>query len=230
MSDPYGQNPYGGQNNPYGQPQQPPQPNPYGSGGGYGPPGGFPGGPSNEQPKNDGVSITALVLSFLCCLAPIGVILGFVGLSRTKGGKRKGRGLAIASIIIGIIVSLGTAAIGVGIFVLADTVVTPDNAKVGQCINVEEEDGSVFLYKKDCSEEHDAEIVAVAEVTDDNLEEIETGMASYCETALAEGDRDAITDYLADLDAVIEDPNDVSVGDTLVCYVEPGEKLSEPIL
>lgn len=228
MSDPYGQNPGGGQNNPYGQP---PQPNPYGAGGGYGPPqGGFPGGPVNEPPKTDGVSIAALITSFLCCLAPIGVILGFVGLSRTKGGRRKGRGLAIAGIIVGIIVSLASAGIGAAVFIFADSIVTPGNAEVGQCVNVDEEDGSVFLYKKDCTEEHDAEIVAVTEVTDDNLEEIETGMAAFCVTAIAEGDRDAVTPYLADLDAVIEDPTDVSAGDTLVCYIEPDDKLDEPIL
>jgi hypothetical protein len=227
VSDPYGQNPGGGQNNPYGQP---PQPNPYG-GGGYGPPpGGFPGGPSNEQPKTDGVSIAALIVSFLCCLAPIGVILGFVGLSRTKGGQRKGRGLAIAGIVVGIIVSLASAGIGAAVFIFADSIVTPGNAEVGQCVNVDEEDGSVFLYKKDCTEEHDAEIVGIAEVTDENRDAIADGMASYCATAISPEDLTELGEYVTDIEAVIEDPSDVSVGDTLVCYVEPGEKLDESLL
>lgn len=245
MSDPYGQNPPSGQD-PYSKPQQP---NPYGSGGGYGggpggygggpgggygggPGGGYgyPGGSGSEPPKTDGMSIAALVLSFLCCLAPIGVILGFVGLRRTKGGQRKGRGLAIAAIVIGIIVSLVVAGFGAAFFVFADSVVTPDNAKVGQCVNVDDEDGSVFLYKKECSEEHDAEIVGIAEVTDDNREEIESSMAGYCATAIDPDDFVKLTEYLTDLDAVIEDPKNVDVGDTLVCYVNPGEKLDKKIL
>lgn len=229
MSDPYGQNPGGGQNNPYGQPAQP---NPYGGGGGYNPPpgGGFPGGPVNEPPKTDGVSIAALITSFLCCLAPIGVILGFVGLSRTKGGRRKGRGLAIAGIIIGIIVSLASAGIGAAIFIFADSIVTPGNAEVGQCVNVDEEDGTVFLYKKDCTEEHDAEIVGIAEVTDENRDAISDGMANYCGTAIDAEDLAKLADYAGDISAVIEDPEDVSNGDHLVCYVEPGDKLTDPIL
>ena len=36
----------------------------------------------------------------------VGVILGIVGLSRTKGGQRKGRGLAVASIVIGLLIGL----------------------------------------------------------------------------------------------------------------------------
>lgn len=234
MSDPYGNNPYGqnpGGQNPGGQP------NPYGppgggaGGGGYGPPqGGYPGGSDPMPPKTDGLSIAALVLSFLCCLAPVGVILGFVGLSRTKGGKRKGRGLAIAAIIVGILMTLATTAAFIGLVVFADKVVTPGNAEVGQCVNVDEDDGSIFLYKKDCTEEHDAEIVGIAKVTDENLEAIDTGMTTYCLEAIDPGDLEKVTPYLTDVDAVIEDPNDVSVGDTLVCYVQPDDKLDEPIL
>lgn len=225
MSDPYGQNPYG-------QPQQPPQPHPYGGGGGYGPPpgGGTPGGFGSQPPKTDGVSVASFVLSLLCCTGLIGLILGFVGLSRTKGGQRKGRGFAIAGVVLGI----GSVLVGIGagiFFVfLANTVVTPDNAEVGECVNVETEDDSVYLYKKDCSDSHDAEIVAVVDVTDENRDDIGESMAGFCITAIAEGDQEAVTPYLSDLDAVIEDPNNVDVGDTLVCYVEPGEKLDAPIL
>lgn len=238
MSDPYGNNPYG--QNPGGQTPGG-QPNPYGApagggygapggGGGYGPPqGGFPGGSGGLPPKTDGLSIAALVLSLACC-PPVGVILGFVGLSRTKGGKRKGRGLAIAAVIIGIITSIIAAAAIVGLVILADQVVTPRNAEVGQCVNVENEDGSIFLYKKDCTESHDAEIVGIAEVDDDNLEAIENGMTTYCLEAIDKDDLAKLTPHLADIDAVIEDPKNVDVGDTLVCYVHPDDKLDEPIL
>lgn len=231
MSDPYGQpqQPYGQPSNPYGQPQQ------YGGTGGtggYGPPHGYGGGGGfgGEPPKTDGVSIAALVLSFLCCFAPLGFVLGFVGLRRTKGGQRKGRGLAIAAIVIGLIMTIVVGAIAAAIFIFADSLVTPGNAKVGQCVNVSEEDGSVILYKKECSEDHDAEIVGVAEVTDENLEQIEDQMAGYCATVIDPDDFAKLAEHLTDINAIIEDPNDVEVGDHLLCYVEPGDKLSEPIL
>lgn len=234
MSDPYGNNPYG----PPGGPNPGGQPNPYGppgggAGGGYGPPpGAYPGGSEPMSPKTDGLSITALVLSFLCCLAPVGVILGFVGLSRTKGGKRKGRGLAIGAIIVGILMSLVSAAAIVAIVFLADKVVTPANAEVGQCVDVTTEDDSVFLYKKDCTEDHDAEIVGVAEVDDDNREAIASDMAGHCGTIVSAEDLAKLEAFSSDLEynAVIEDPDDVSNGDHLVCYVESNDKLDEPIL
>lgn len=238
MSDPYGQNPpqnpYG-QNqpqNPYGQAPVPPPPAPYasGSGGGYGAPGAFPGGSDPMPPKTDGISIAALVTSLLCCLAPLGVILGFVGLSRTKGGQRKGRGLAIAGIVIGLLMSIGSAAAGAALFVFADSVVTPDDAEVGQCVDIDEEDGTVLMREQKCTEEHDAEIVGIAKVTSDNLDEIKDGMAAYCATAIDPDDLVKLAPYAGDLNAVIEDPEDVSVGDHLVCYVEPDDELTKPIL
>ncbi len=223
MSDQYGNSPQ----NPYG----PPQPNPYGAGGGYGAPqGGFPGGGDSLPPKTDGVSIASLVVAFLCCLAPIGVILGFVGLSRTKGGKRKGRGLAIAGIVVGIIMSIISAILVAVVFFVADSIVTPGNAEVGQCVDVDEDDGTVVFTKKECTEEHDAEIVGIAEVDADNREAIETGMAAYCLEAIADDDFAKLAEYVTDIKAVIEDPDDVSNGDHLVCYVEPSEELTKPLL
>ena len=73
-------------------------------------------------------------------------------------------------------------------------------------------------------------MVAVVEVTDENRDDIADGMAVFCITAIADEDQAALAPYLKDLDAVIQDPEDVSVGDTLVCYVEPSDKLTDPIL
>ena len=212
MSNPYGNDPYG---------QQPP--NPYG---------GAPGGGFNEPSKTDAVSITSLVLGLLCC-APVALILGFVGLSRTKGGQRKGRGMAIAGIVLGGLGLIVNVLVIIGLvagFSFLASVVTPENAEVGQCVNVEEEDGEVLLREAECGEEHDGEIVAVEEVTEDNREDIETGMNLYCVQAIAPEDQEALTDYIDDLQAVIEDPNDGTVGDTLICYIEPDDKLDEQIL
>lgn len=222
MSNPYGNDPYG---------QQPP--NPYGGGSG-GSSFNAPGAGGFEQPKTDGVSIASLVLGLLCC-APVGLILGFVGISRTKGGKRKGRGLAIAGVVLGLLGLL--AWIGVGIAAVAgvawfDSLVTPDEAEVGQCINVDDDDNdAVLLYEKECNEEHDGEIVAVAEVDDENRESISSGMVDACTTLISPED---LTTLLAveglEFNAVIEDPADVENGDHLVCYVTTGDKLDEALL
>ena len=218
MSNPYGNDPYG---------QQPQNP--------YGPPGG--GAPqfgaSGEQPKTDPVSIVALVLSFCC--SPVSLVLGIVGIVRTKGGQRKGRWAAIVALILsilGLIAGIAVVAAG-GLFL--SSVVTPEDAEVGQCVNIDEDDNTVFLREAECNEEHDAEIVGVAEVTDENLEQVEAEMAGYCvTTVISEEDLAAIQeagiDIITDLQAVTQDPNDVEVGDDLVCYVEPGDKLDESIL
>ncbi|GAA4803623.1 DUF4190 domain-containing protein [Nocardioides caeni] len=245
MSDPYGNNPYG--NDPYSKPPQggqgQPGQNPYsppaqptygggngggGYGGGYGG-GGYPGGSDPIGPKTDGISIAALVLSFLCCLAPIGVILGIVGISRTKGGQRKGRGLAIAAIVVGILMSILVGVlVAVGVF-FANKVVTPDNAEVGQCIDVDENDDTVFLYDKDCDGDHDAEIIGVEDVTSDNIDTINSDMVGFCDTLLSDEDRAKLAEVAnLEISAVTEDPDDISTGDTIVCYAE-GD-LDGPIL
>ena len=213
MSNPYGNDPYG---------QQPP--NPYG---------GAPGGGFNEPAKTDGVSIAALVSSLICC-APVGLILGIVGIKRTKDGQRKGRGLAITGIILGLLgllvwVGIGIAAVaGVAWF---DSLVTLDEAEAGQCIDVDDDDGeTVLLYEAECSEEHDGEIIAVVEVDDDNLAQIEDEMVGFCATLVSDEDSTKLSAVEGlEINAVTEDPNDVEVDDHLICYVT-GDNLDEPIL
>lgn len=72
------------------------------------------------QPKRwSGVAITAFVTAFL--IAPLGVLLGIVGIFHTSGGKRKGMSLSIAAIPIGLVVSVvvGLMIAGIYMFVLA---------------------------------------------------------------------------------------------------------------
>jgi len=57
------------------------------------------------------VAIVGFVLSFLLILAPLGALLGIIGIFRTRGGRRRGRGLAIAAIPIGLVVSWIVASI-----------------------------------------------------------------------------------------------------------------------
>lgn len=265
MSDPYGNN-AGGQS-PYGQ-----NPNPYGgseSGGSYPPPppgggysgGGYPGGGSaggghpgggsypaggfQPAPSTDGVSIAALVTSFLCCLAPIGVILGFIGLGRTKDGQRKGRGLAIAAIPIGIVMTL---AIGVGvtfIVIFAKSIVTPDNAEAGQCINVSlEDDDTVFLRKKDCADDHDGEIVYVGKSKEGKEAAAAAGMDGSLSGVTSDEDAqkvicsrlvgDQADGFPDDLEWHIafdeDDRDNPGDNDPFLCYVTSDSKLDKSLL
>ncbi|NOS99486.1 MAG: DUF4190 domain-containing protein [Phycisphaerales bacterium] len=68
-------------------------------------PGGDPSFAPPSAPRWSIVAITGFVLSFLLALAPLGVLLGIVGIFRTRGGRRKGMGLAIAAIPVGVVVS-----------------------------------------------------------------------------------------------------------------------------
>ncbi|MFN8073862.1 MAG: septum formation family protein [Kineosporiaceae bacterium] len=82
---------------------------------GFPPPGFPPPQPGQVLPPQpakgvDVVSILALVFALI--MAPVGLVLGIVGLARTKGGKRGGRGLAIAGVALGALFTLvGVAAI-----------------------------------------------------------------------------------------------------------------------
>lgn len=62
----------------------------------------------------DGVSVTALVAALLT-LGPLALLLGLAGLVRTRRGLRRGRGAAVAAVLIGL---LGTAAWVVAFLVL----------------------------------------------------------------------------------------------------------------
>jgi len=77
------------------------------------PPGGQRFVPLVDPAPMSGVSVTAFVFSLLVCLpiinAVLGFILGVVGIFHTSGGRRRGRGFAIAAIPI----SLVTGAVAV---------------------------------------------------------------------------------------------------------------------
>lgn len=70
--------------------------------------------------QTDGVSIAALVTGILGT-GPLALILGIVGINRTKDGQRNGRGMAIAGLILGILTTIGWA-IAVVLIVVALTV------------------------------------------------------------------------------------------------------------
>lgn len=203
-------------------------------GGGYGNPyGGGAPNPYGEAPrKTDAVSITGFVLSLTCCLSVVGAILGFIGLGRTKGGRRKGRWAAVSAAIIGVLGTLAFAGIIVVVVVAAKTVVTPDNAEAGQCVNVDtDDDDNVSMSKKECDEKHEAEIVYVGKAGED-ASALESEAGRVCVERLDPEDAATLTDGGYRINAVINDPTDISTGDKFICYAEDGggADLTERIL
>lgn len=106
--------------------------------------------------------------------------------------------------------------------------ITPGSAELGQCANLEAGD-RIEMTETSCNGDHDAEIVGVAEVTADNIDTINTAMAGYCAQVITPEDLDTLSDYLDKVNALIEDPARISVGDHLVCYVE-ADGLDAPLL
>jgi hypothetical protein len=105
--------------------QMPPYP-PQGPGyppppGNYPPPGGYgaPGYPYPGQTTTSAAAVTSLICGILFCIPGItslvAVITGIVGLSSTKNPAVKGRGMAIAGLILGILGLLGWGAFGNGL-------------------------------------------------------------------------------------------------------------------
>lgn len=114
----YGQQP--GSGGGYGQ--QPPSSGGYGSGpqqpygqpyGGYGPPSGGYGQPGGygapPAGKTNGMAIASLICSLLglvtCVSAIVGVILGHIALGQIKRTGEEGRGMAMAGVIVGYVLS-----------------------------------------------------------------------------------------------------------------------------
>ncbi|WP_148614368.1 DUF4190 domain-containing protein [Nocardioides rubriscoriae] len=171
MSNPYDPN---AANNPYGAPDPSAGAGAYGQGGGgYGTPYGQ-AGPTdpygNQAPKKtDPVSIIGFILSLTFCLSLIGFILGLVGLSRTKQGKRKGRWAAISATIIGLLATIIGGVLIAVLVIFANSVISIDEAKVGQCLDVSSEtNDSVTITDQSCDGDHDGEITWVG--TFDDLE------------------------------------------------------------
>jgi hypothetical protein len=116
---PYGQQPYGQwPQQPY-PPQQPygQYPPPYGQQQPYGqypPPYGqpYPPSPYGAYPQpvgTNGLAIASLVLAFFCSIA--GLVCGIIALNQINTSGQRGRGLAIAGIVISILAILVSIAI-----------------------------------------------------------------------------------------------------------------------
>ncbi len=78
------------------------------------------GAPAHAPQGTDTVSVLGLVFAFL--FWPVGLILSIVGITRTGKGKRNGRGLAIAGLVVSLLAGV------VAIAVIATIASAADNA------------------------------------------------------------------------------------------------------
>ncbi len=215
-------NPYGG---PPGSPSdrepgEQPSYSPYG-GNAYGGEPPSPYGPTGTASGTDPVSITGFVLSLLCCTGFVGVILGIIGLSRTKDGVRKGRWAAVSAIVIGAVTTvLSVAAIGFFTWFGTSTVLL-DSADVGQCVNVDELSGNdATLFKKDCDEPHEAEIAVADDFTSEQAGAFQQGFPdAVCGDLLTDEYAAAFDTGTYDIGLVFE-ASEPDAGDAFICYLE----------
>ncbi|MFG1603736.1 DUF4190 domain-containing protein [Actinoplanes sp. NPDC049265] len=73
------------------------------------------------QPGTSGLAVAGLILAFL--LAPIGFILSLIAIFKTGPGRRKGRGLAVAGLVISLLAIGG--AVTAGLVIANSTVADP---------------------------------------------------------------------------------------------------------
>lgn len=192
-SDPTQQAPTYGSPPPYGSPQQsgypqqpsyPPQapPPPYSDGG-------YPA-PAGPAPLSN-LAVFALVTGIFCGV--IGIIFGVLGLKDTKNGVKRGRGLAIAGIILGSLVTLGGIVVVLALTVFGAAVVDrlATNLEVGECIETIPTGDTVYtLDKVDCSEPHRGEAFATVTAEDADVYPGVDVMLSYqteCQAQFPEG-------------------------------------------
>ncbi|WP_369068534.1 DUF4190 domain-containing protein [Kineococcus terrestris] len=134
--------------------------------------------PATPPPRpTDGVSVGALVCSLLGVLGVPAVVLGGMGLARTAGGRRAGRGLAVAGLVLGGLQVLAGAVALVALALFAsgqdawetvlpasDEVQGAQDLRTGDCLD---EEGSDVLgwdvVVRDCAGEHTAEVLALVD-------------------------------------------------------------------
>ncbi|WP_157538701.1 MULTISPECIES: hypothetical protein [unclassified Nocardioides] len=151
---------------------------------------------------------------------------------RTKGGRRSGRWAAVAGLVIGTVVTLAMIAFAVLAVVMGSRTLWEDEAKVGDCLNLDFLDDQL---EASCSEPHDGEVIWVG-TFDSDLAELYDLVSDeeFCGglPGLAPAYRSAIEsgDYSADLSIDAFDEDDPESGDRFYCYLEPNSgQLDGPI-
>ncbi len=102
----------------------------------------------------------SLFVFFLVLPSVIAVVLGLVALRKIKRTTpRKGRGLAVAGVVIGIVAALGGLALDIGVGVFFANTTSYQDLKVGDCLD--DPSGRVFrVSRHSCSSPHERQVFA----------------------------------------------------------------------
>ncbi|MFD4377422.1 DUF4190 domain-containing protein [Streptomyces sp. NPDC058486] len=163
-----------------------PTPGPYAAPGPYTSPGmpyaGVPGpyGPYGQPAATtNGLAVGSLVSGIVCCLPPLGLVLGVFSLRQIKKRGQGGKGMAVAGIVLSsistllVVLGLVTGQIQEGVSAFRDgmreaaSARMPMELRTGECFLDDTEDGDYTLGVQvvDCAEPHDAEVTGRFEVT-----------------------------------------------------------------
>lgn len=106
----------------------------------------------------------SVFLFFLVIPSIVAFVFGLIALSRIKKhGPRRGRGLAIAGVVIGILVALGGIAADFAIGYFATHTTSYSDLRAGDC--VKRPNGEVSLLRhQSCSADHDRQVFATFDV------------------------------------------------------------------
>jgi hypothetical protein len=189
--------------------------------------------PGPAQPGK-GMAITALILSFICCLDVVGIILAIVVLVRSRDGQNRGKGLAIAAIVIGVITLVATVVLGaLGVSYVKDFK-SIDSLNAGDCITAkgltdQSASGVTQIRGVGCSTKHDGEVLATGTLTAD--EAASYGLTSPVDVCTPPVTAAGSADLLANPDLLIialTQDSSPSSGDKLVCVIAnaDGSKLT----
>lgn len=193
---------------------------------------------AHQPAPRDGVSLTGFFMSLTCCLGPVALVLGLIGLGRTGRGRREGRWAAVSAIVVGGLGTLAMVAAVGGVMFIGSNVRYVEDASVGDCYDLWfGETSPATLRDRSCTEPHDGEVAAVttqAEVDDVLADLRESGDRATVRAACAELAPAAYGAVIEDSRyrvRLVDDYGNPSGRDDVACFVDrKGGKLEAPLV
>jgi hypothetical protein len=155
-------------------PLPPPPPPPTGPGGQAPPPPPDGGWAPDHRPFD---VFAALGLAFAFIVGPLGLLFSIVSLIRTRKGRRRGRGLAIAGLVVSVLWIAAVSAIIAAVIATTafrddDGVITKggnlsvDDVRAGDCLKEFGEGNTFSVDAVPCEEQHKVQVYAVFNLAD----------------------------------------------------------------
>jgi hypothetical protein len=166
--------------------------------------------------------------------SPIGAVLGLIGLRRTAAGARAGRWAAISAIALGLCGTLALVGVTVGAVLFRDHVQGVGRVEAGECVDVNDDADGVSFDVRDCSDPHQAEVVAAGDFSGATYR-MRRGVppARFCYRVLDDHYRSAARtgQYAVRLVVGAAQPGSPDLGDAWACYFSrvDGRSLTDAI-